>query len=99
MSKMAIDANAKPIQVLRPTTTDTVNVSGSALTSSAISANVRVARIITTAPVFYSVTGTATTSSAYLPSETIEYIHVYEGDTISFITSGSTGVAYVTEMV
>jgi len=99
MSKMAIDANAKPIQVLRPTTTSTVNVSGSAASASAISANARVARIITTAPVFYSVTGTATTSSAYLPSETIEYIHVYEGDVISFITSGSTGVAYVTEMV
>jgi carbon monoxide dehydrogenase subunit G len=99
MSKMAIDANAKPIQVLRPTTTYTVNVSGSAAASSAISANVRVARIITTAPVYYSVTGTATTSSAYLPSETIEYIHVYEGDTVSFITDGSTGVAYVTEMV
>jgi hypothetical protein len=99
MSKMAIDANAKPIQVLRPTTTATVNVSGSAASSSAISANARVVRIVTTAPVFYSVTGTATTSDAYLPSESIEYIHVYEGDTISFITSGSTGVAYVTEMV
>jgi len=99
MSTLAKDRNAAPIQVLRPVSTDTVNVSGSATSSSAISANARVARIITTAPVFYSVTGTATTSSAYLPSETIEYIHVYEGDVISFITSGSTGVAYVTEMV
>lgn len=99
MSKMAIDANAKPIQVLRPTDTYTVSVSGAAASSSAITANARVARIIATAPVFYSVSGTATTTSAYLPAEAIEYIHVYEGDTISFITSGSTGVAYVTEMV
>jgi len=99
MSTLAKDRNAAPIQVLRPVSTSTVNVSGSAGASSAISANARVARIITTAPVYYSVTGTATTTSAYLPSDTIEYIHVYEGDTISFVTDGSTGVAYVTEMV
>ena len=99
MSKMAIDANAKPIQVLRPTTTATVSVSGTAAASSAISANARVARIVTNTSCFYSVTGTATTSSAYLPADTLEFIHVYEGDTISFITSGGTGTAYVTEMV
>lgn len=99
MSKMAIDANAKPIQVLRPTTTATVSVSSGAAASSAISANARVARIVVDTPVFYSVTGTATTSSAYLPAETVEFIHVYEGDTVSFITSGTTGTAYVTEMV
>ena len=99
MSKLAIDANAKPIQVLRPISTNTVVASGSAASSSAISAAARVARIISTAPVFYSVTGTATTSSAYLPAETLEFIHVYEGDTISFITDGTSGTVYVTEMV
>jgi len=96
---MAIDANAKPIQVLRPNSTATVSVSGTAASSSAISANVRVARIVAPIAVYYSVTGTATTSSAYLPADAIEYIHVYEGDTISFITGGTTGTAYVTEMV
>ena len=99
MSTLAKDRNAAPIQVLRPVSTATVNVSGSAASAAAISANARVARIITTAPVYYSVTGTATTSSAYLPAETVEFIHVYEGDTVSFITSGTTGTAYVTEMV
>jgi hypothetical protein len=44
-----------------------------------------------------SVSGTAA-SDYYIPSNTVEFIHTYSGDTISFITGGSTGTAYVSEM-
>lgn len=100
MSKLAIDRNAKGIQVLRPASTDTVSVSNTAASSSAISAEVRVARLMCTVDCHYTLDGTATTSECPLPAGAVEFIHVYEGDTISFISSDtSTGTAYVTEMV
>ena len=98
MSTLTIDHNAKPIQVLRPATTSTVNLSASAASASAIG-DARVARIVANDDCFYSVTGTASTVSAYLPANTIEYVHVYKGNVISFITAGNSGIAYVSEMV
>ena len=99
MSKLAIDVNAKPVQVLRPSTVSKVTTSGTAASSSAIGANIRVARIVSDKDCFYSVEGTATTSSSYLPANAIEYIHVYEGDTVSIILASGSGSAYVTSMV
>ena len=99
MSTLTIDANAKPIQVLRPTTVSVVSLSGSAASAPATTAGIRVARIVSDTDCFYSVTGTATTSSSYLPANAIEYIHVFTGDTVSVITSGSSGSAYITSMV
>jgi hypothetical protein len=55
--------------------------------------------IVATVDVHISVSGTATTSDYYIPSNTVEFIHTYSGDTISFITGGSTGTAYVSEMI
>lgn len=97
MSRLARDANSSPIQVLRPSTSQTVSVSGTAASSSAVTG--RVVRIVCTVDVFYSVEGTATTSSTFLPANAIEFIHTYSGDTVSFITSSATGTAYITEMV
>ena len=99
MSKLARDVNTKAIQVLRPSTVSKVSTSGTAASSSAIAANIRVARIISDSDCFYSVEGTATASSSYLPANTIEYIHVYEGDTVSVILASGTGSAYITSMV
>jgi hypothetical protein len=99
MSTLTIDANAKPIQVLRPTTVSVVSLSGSAASATATAAGIRVARIVSDTDCFYSVTGTATTSSSYLPANAIEYVHVFTGDTVSVITSGSSGSAYITSMV
>ena len=99
MSKMAIDVNAKPIQVLRPSTVSKVSISGTAAAATAIAADIRVARLVATTDCFYSVTGTATASSSFLPANAIEYIHVYEGDVVSTITEGGTGSIFVTSMV
>jgi hypothetical protein len=96
MSRLARDVNSSAIQCLRPGTTQTVSISGTAASSTAVSQ--RVARIVATVDVHISVTGTATTSDYYIPSNTVEFIHTYSGDTISFITGGSTGTAYVSEM-
>jgi len=99
MSTLTIDKNSKPIQVLRPTTVRVVSISGTASAGAAFSNSVRVARIVATTDCFYRVTGAATTSHNYLPANTIEYIHIYDGDAISLITSGGTGTAYVSAMV
>ena len=99
MSKLARDVNTKAIQVLRPSTVSKVSVSGTAASATAIGANIRVARLVATTDCFYSVDGTATTSSSYLPANAIEYIHVYEGDVVSTITEGNTGSIFVTSMV
>ncbi len=97
MSRLARDANSAPIQCLRPSTSQTVNASGTAASSSAVTQ--RVARVVSTVDVHFSVEGTATTSSCFLPANFVEFVHTYSGDTISFITSGSTGTVYVTEMI
>lgn len=99
MSKLARDVNTKAIQVLRPSTVSKVSTSDTAASSSAIATNIRVARIVSDKDCFYSVAGTATTSSSYLPANAIEYIHVYEGDTVSVILASGTGSAYITSMV
>ena len=99
MSSLTLDKNKKPVQVLRPTTVSVVSLSGSAASATATAAGIRVARIVSDTDCFYSVTGTATTSSSYLPANAIEYIHVFTGDTVSVITSGSSGSAYITSMV
>ena len=99
MSKLTLDRNALPIQVLRPYTTGRVSISGTAAASSAVSADARVLRVVSNTDCFYAIGSTATTSSVYLPAGMIEYLHVFEGDTVSFITSGASGYAYATEMV
>jgi len=96
MSRLAKDTNSAPIQCLRPGATQTVSVSGTAASSTSISQ--RVTRIVATVDVHISVSGTATVSSYYIPANTVEFIHTFSGDTISFITDGSTGTAYVSEM-
>ena len=46
MSTLTIDANAKPIQVLRPATTSKVSISGTSNAANNPATNVRVQRII-----------------------------------------------------
>lgn len=97
MSRLARDANSAPIQVLRHGTNQAVSISGTAASSSAV--NARVVRLVSTVDVHFNLTGTATTSSPLLPANAIEFVHTYDGDTISFITSGGSGTVHVTEMI
>ena len=100
MSTLTIDANAKPIQVLRPFYTERYSVTGSETHSGfTIGAGIRVARIVSQIDCHYNVQGVATVETVFLPAGVIEYIHVYEGNQISIISSGATGFAYVTTMV
>jgi len=99
MTKLAIDANSKGIQCLRPAATQKVAISGTAASAAAWGSGVRVLRLVSTTDLFYSVVGTATTSSVYLPAGTIEFIHVFSTDGLSAITSGAVGDLFVTEMV
>jgi len=95
MSTLALDRTGKAIQVLRPSTTTTVTTT----TSAALTAGARVARIVATQDVYYEINGTATTSKVYLPKDTIELVHIYRGDTISFIRATADGTAHITELL
>jgi hypothetical protein len=97
MSRLARDSNSAPIQCLRPSTTQTVSISGTAANASAVSQ--RITRLYSNVDCFYSVEGTATTTATPLPAGMIEFIHTYSGDVISIITSGDSGTFYVTEMI
>jgi len=99
MSTLTIDANAKPIQVLRPTSTSKIAISGTSNAANSIATGTRVARIVATVDCFYKIVGPAAVTDAYLPANTIEYIHVYGGENIAVITGGASGSAYITDMV
>lgn len=103
MSKLTIDTNSKPIQVLRPDNVRVVDISGTAASAGLpFDSEVRVARIVATADCHYRVgegTTAATVNNNFLPANTVEYIHIYDDDRISLITSGATGKAYVTAMI
>jgi hypothetical protein len=96
MTTLVRDSNASAIPVLRPTTTSAVSVSGTAA-SQAITGTVT--RIVSDTKCHYSLVGTATVSSVMLPAFAVEYVHTYEGDTLSVITSGATGTVYVTNLI
>jgi hypothetical protein len=85
------------VQVLRPTTAESLSVSGSAALSGA--ATEKVIRLCGNVDVHYSVIGTATVTSTYLPAFTVEFIDVAIGDTLSAITSSATGSLNITQMV
>ncbi len=95
MATLPLDVAGKPIPVLRPTATQTVVVAGSAVNSTAIASNVDVVRLVSAATMHYSLIGTATTSSVYLPAATVEMIRVVPGDVISVI---GTGTMFITTM-
>lgn len=85
MTVLAQDANSNPIQAVRPGSTQLVASTGTASSATAVADGVDVVRIIADAAIHYDLDGTATTSSVLLPANTVEYIHVYEGDVISLI--------------
>lgn len=97
MTKLAIDTNAKPIQVVRPTTAQNVAISGTAASATAVTQ--RVCRVVSTVDCFYSLIGTATVASTLLPAFSVEFVHTYDGDVFSVITSGASGSINITEMI
>lgn len=97
-TKLALDGNAKPIQVLRPSTTTALAATGTSASTSAITGDVRVIRIVANVDIFYTLNEAATTSKVYLPANFVEYIHIVDRDYVSVITNGVSGTAYITEM-
>jgi hypothetical protein len=97
MTVLAQDNNSTAIQALRPASTQVFAASGSAASSTTFSTVV--VRLYSTVDCFFSVTGTATTSSCPLPAGAVEFIRVNSSDVVSVITNGGTGTFYVTEML
>jgi glutamate mutase epsilon subunit len=97
--QLPTDFNASPVQVLRPTSTEALAVSTAAASAAALSTSTRVLRLICNQAVYISLDGTATTSSMYLPADTVEFIKVNAYDVLSAILASGSGTLYVTEMV
>jgi len=96
---LAIDNNANPIQVMTPVSTEALAVSTDAATAAARSTNTSVVRLICNQPCFFSLSGTATTSSVYLPADTVEFIKCQASDTLSIILASGSGTAYISECI
>jgi hypothetical protein len=96
---LAIDNNANPIQVMTPVSTEALAVTTAAASAAARNTATNVVRIVCTQPCFYSLSGTATTSSVYLPAETVEYIKCAASDTLSVILATGSGTAYISECI
>jgi len=98
--KLSQDDNGKGIQVLRPTSTEALAVSGTAASGAALTNNTDVLRLCSDVDVFVCLTATATTSNGFLlPAGTVEFIRIDTGDTLSAITAGGSGTLNITEMV
>tara|TARA_R100000664_G_C2759750_1_gene149853 strand:- start:4815 stop:5129 length:315 start_codon:yes stop_codon:yes gene_type:complete len=91
----------EPIQVLPLGTTQTISVaSGSAANSSAFAVGTTVVRVVSTTDchIIFAASPTATTSTAYLPANQVEYFKVNAGEKVAAIRANADGTLYVTEM-
>ena len=99
---VATDANNfHPIQALPLGTTQTVSVtSSSAASSSAIAAGTTVVRVVSTTDchIIFAARPTATTSTAYLPANQVEYFKATVGEKIAAIRANADGTLFITEM-
>ena len=99
---LAIDSdNFHPIQALAPGTTQTISVaSSSAATSSAFATGTTVVRVVSTTDchIIFATSPTATTSTAYLPANQVEYFKATAGEKIAAVRANADGTLYVTEM-
>ena len=96
---LAIDNNSQPIQVMTPVSTEALAVSGTAASAAARNTNTNVVRLICNQPCYFNLAGTATTSSAYLPADTVEFIKCAASDTLSIILASGSGTAYISECI
>ena len=92
MTQLATDGNGRPVQALRPTTTQSISSTGVASSATAVAAGVSVVRIVATAAINYSLVATATASTVYLPAATVELIRVNTGDVISVIGTATVNI-------
>ena len=91
----------EPIQALPLGTTQTVSVtSSSAANSSAFAAGTTVVRVVSTTDchIIFAASPTATTSTAYLPANQVEYFKALAGQKVAAIRANADGTLYVTEM-
>ena len=93
--------NYYPIQALPVGTTQTVSVSSSsAANSTAFAAGTTVVRLVSTTDchIIFAASPTATTSTAYLPANQVEYFKSAAGQKVAAIRANADGTLYVTEM-
>jgi len=91
----------EPIQALPLGTTQTVSVTNSsAANSTAFVAGTTVVRVVSTTDchIIFATSPTATTSTAYLPANQVEYFKATAGEKIAAIRASADGTLYVTEM-
>ncbi|BAQ88405.1 hypothetical protein [uncultured Mediterranean phage uvMED] len=85
----------------KPGATQTVAVADSSAASSAVNAQTRDIRVVSTVDAYVEISSapTASSSSFILPAFTVEYLRVAGADKVAFLRIGSTtGTARVTEL-
>jgi hypothetical protein len=96
MTTLARDELGLGIQVAQQGASQRLVITGTVATSSAVSQTV--CRIVSNVDCYFSLIGTATTSSSYLPAFTIDSAKTVIGGTFSVITEGDTGFINITDM-
>jgi hypothetical protein len=96
MTTLARDDLGLGIQVARQGASQRLAISGTAATSSAVSQTV--CRLSSNVDCYYSLTGTATNASTFLPAFALDSSKTVSGDTFSVITEGDTGFINITDM-
>lgn len=96
--QVAKDSNGNTFQAVKPVSTEALSISAVAASAAAFGSTTNVIRIVSLAACWYSLEGTATTSSVYLPAATVEYIRITPGDTLSVIAGGAS-TAYISECI
>ena len=92
---------SEQIQALPLGSTQTISVtSSSAANSTAFANGTTAVRVVSTTDchIIFGTSPTATTSTAYLPANQVEYFKADEGDKIAAIRANADGTLYVTEM-
>ena len=86
-------------QVIYPGTSQKISTSGSHQESSAVGANCSVVRLYCTQDVYIAIGASpvATTSTLFLPANTVEYFGCNGADKVSAIQAASGGTLYITE--
>ena len=96
MTLLARDEFGLGIQVARPGASQRLAITGTVATSSAVSQTV--CRLSSNVDCYYSLIGTATNASTFLPAFAIDNAKTVSGDTFSVISDGGTGFINITDM-
>lgn len=100
MASLARDTYGAPIQVLRPSTTQTVAIGGSSAQSTAITSGLPAVQLVATSDCYvaFGSNPAATNTSMYLPALTPMTYRIDRSDKVAVLQVSGAGVLHITEL-